>query len=652
MQKLLLASCLAALPFATQAATTAPAAQVPISAFVAEDQASNPRMSPDGKHMAVTMRVPVGKRTVPMVSFYSLPDLKLESTVRLKAFEVPADYYWVSNTRLVMEKAQELGSREAPRLTGEIMAMEFDGSKQEYLFGFDMFKFGSRNRYDDDHSYGFVSQIPEPLNSHVMLSSQPWRTERSILLDVDSRTGVRNERASLPVANMRFVTQHDGTPRFAYGEKENGDFFLMRSDPASGQWSQVDKEHVGSTLRPFAFNADSSEFMAWHSAKGGPQKIIREYTASGERRVMAEDPNGNLSVMHGSKAGMPIAAFTQVGKPRFIYFDEQDPDVQLHKSLSAQFPGDLVRFIDFSADGSKVMFAVSSDRDPGAYYLFDRKTGKADMLMAARDQIEPEQMAERRPISFKTRDGLRLHGYLTMPQHPAGSKLPLVLLPHGGPHGPYDHWNFDSDAQFLASRGYAVLQVNFRGSGGRGPAFQHMGYHQWGGKIMDDLVDGVNWAVAQGEVDAHRMCVYGASFGGYAALMLAAREPDLFKCAVGYAGVYDLAYIFKQDRSITSRRLANVFKKYIGEDTDELARFSPSTQAASIKASVLLIHGGKDDIVDKEHAFRMREALTKAGKPPEWYFVDYEGHGFYDTENATAVYQKLEAFLQKNIGAK
>lgn len=169
---------------------------------------------------------------------------------------------------------------------------------------------------------------------------------------------------------------------------------------------------------------------------------------------------------------------------------------------------------------------------------------------------------------------------------------------------------------------------------------------------MDDLVDGVKWAVSQGEVDGNRMCVFGASFGGYAALMLAAREPDLFKCAIGYAGVYDLPYIYKEDKTTTSRRTANWYKKYIGEDKAELERFSPAAQASRIKAPVLLIHGGKDYIVSKEHAFRMRDALKGAGKPPEWYYVDYEGHGFYDTENATAVYQKLEAFLQKHIGTK
>jgi dipeptidyl aminopeptidase/acylaminoacyl peptidase len=652
MRCLVLSACLAALPCAAQNSTaTSPPGLVSIASFAAQDQFYNPRMSPDGKHLAVTVRTPLGKRLVPMITFYSLPGLKLESTVRLKVFEVPADYYWVSNTRLVLEKAQEFGSREAPSLTGEVMAMEFDGTRQEYLYGYDMFTYATRNRHDDDHGYGYVSRVPEPMNNHVMVSSQLWRTERSMLIDIDTRTGTRKERASLSISGLRFVTQADGTPRFAYGSREDNSFVLMRND-GGDSWSTVDKARVGSTLRPLAFTPDNSEVLAWHSARGGPMGLVRENMSSGERRPVAADPNGNLSVMYGSKPGLPIAAITQVGRPHFIYFDDNDPDVKLHKSLSAQFPDGLVYFIDFAQDGSKLMFSVRSDRDPGVYYLYDRRANRADMLMLAMEQIEPEQMAERRPISFKARDGLPLHGYLTMPRHAPNQKVPLVLIPHGGPHGPYDGWYFDSDAQFLASRGYAVLQLNYRGSGGRGPGFEHIGYRQWGGKIMDDLIDGVKWAVAQGEVDGSRMCAFGASFGGYAALMLAAREPDLFKCTIGYAGVYDLPYIYEEDRTRTSRRGKNWVKKFIGEDQEELNRFSPARQAASIKAPVLLIHGGKDEIAPKEHAFRMRDALAAAGKAPEWMYIDYEGHGFYDTENATAVYTKLEDFLKRHIGTK
>jgi len=646
---LLLSACLAAFPCFAQ---TAPG-PIPISAFVQRDTYAHPNMSPDGKHMAITVRVPDGKRQVSVLAFYSLPDLKLESTIRLKTFEIPANYHWVSDTRLVIEKAQEFGDREQPLWTGEIMAVNFDGSKQEYLYGDEMSKWQVRsNGYPDDWGLGFVDRVPHPLNSHVMVDSKLWGVERSTLLDIDTRTGVRKERATVAFKNMSFVTQRDGTPRFAYGHKEDTSFLLMRLDQATGDWNTLDKTYTDVALYPFAFSDDNSEFMGWQYGAKGPAKLIRERVSDGQRKVVASDPDGALSLMFGTHSNFPIAAFTTLGRPRAVYIDESNAEIQLYKSLSQQFADSDVRFIDYTDDGSRLIFSVHSDRDPGSLYLYDRKENKADLLMEYRPGIDPEQMSERRPISFTARDGLKLYGYLTVPKHAPNEKLPMVLLPHGGPHGPSNGWHFDSDAQFLASRGYAVLQVNFRGSGGRGEDFEKAGYRQWGGKIMDDLIDGVKWASSQGEIDGQRVCAYGVSFGGYASLMLAAREPDMFKCAIGYSGVYDLAYIYKEDNVRTSKRSKNWHKKFIGEDMAELERFSPSKQAARIKAPVLLIHGGKDEICPKEHAYRMRDALKETGKTPEWMYIDYEGHGFYDTENRTAAYQKIEDFLKRHIGAK
>ena len=351
-----------------------------------------------------------------------------------------------------------------------------------------------------------------------------------------------------------------------------------------------------------------------------------------------------------TSASLPFGAYSAIGIPSVRYFDENSAESQLHKKLSAQFPGQHLHFIDFSDDGKLLLFSVKSDRDPGSYHLLNRAAMKADMLFSAMEAIDPARMAERRPISLKARDGLDLHGFMTMPAHAAGTRLPLVVLPHGGPHGPSDNWFFDEDAQFLASRGYAVLQLNFRGSGGRGVNFQEAGYRQWGGKIIDDLEDATRWAVAQGEVDGARVCAYGASFGAYASMMLAARDPATYKCAVGYVGVYDLTLLGKAQNDRTDTYLANTFRKYIGDDRAELDRISPVKLGAKITSPVMLVHGGKDTRAPVEHAHAMRAALTAAGRPPEWFLVADEGHGFYNTANRTAFYEKLEAFLGRHIG--
>lgn len=623
---------------------------VPIDAFVRADQYAQPRMSPDGKRLVVTARVQLGKRTIPVLNFYNLADMKLLSTVRVPLYSVPLNYLWVSDTRLVVNIGMEVGSRERPQATGEVMAVDVDGGQQRYLFGYKMDAYPSQgNRYAADYASSWTVFTPLERNNHFYLGTQMWDHDRSMLYDLDSRSGIRKLLASIPTPFADFVVQNNGVPRFAMGTDKDNWYQLWRYDDAASKWAEVNLKDGGATY-PFSFSADDRQYLAKWSNDGGPLKIIRAAVAGGAHSVLAEDPAASIdTLMYASSRSTPVAAVTSSGRPRVIYLEPDHPDVAVHQKLSAQFADSLVLLGGGSDDGSKMIMTVHSDRDPGVFYLYDRATNRADELFVTMDGIDPDQMAPRRPISFKARDGKQIDGYLTMPKTVPGHKPPLVLLPHGGPHGVADEWFFDTDAQFLASRGYAVLQVNFRGSGGRGKAFQMAGYRQWGGKILDDLVDGVQWTVAQGEVDGSRMCAYGASFGAYAALMLAAREPDLFKCAIGYAGVYEPALIVDGDNARSSSRLQATFKRYLGTDAAELARYSPVQRAASIKAGVLLIHGGKDERAPKEHAYKMKAALEKAGRAPEWYYVDYEGHGFYDTENQTEVYKRLEAFLGKYL---
>jgi len=628
---------------------------IPISAFVKEDQFSRPRMSPDGKHLAVTMRMPMGSRTVPVMTFYSLPELKVESTVAMPINQVPIDYQWVSNTRLVVQKGREMGSREQPFSYGEVLAMEYDASKQEYLFGWDMEKNSGRRgpRYAADYAFANIASVPNALNGNVFVNYYAWYGgKESTLYEVNTKTGYRKTIATVDKNNFRFTSQYDGQPRFAFGLLDDGMAATLRYDDAAKRWTQLDRSITGELFQPFAFSADDSEYLAWHSANGGPEVIVRENVKTGARRQLASHADGSLgTLMYGSARDLPIAVWTTVGIPQVRYLqDETHPDVVLHKQLSQQFPGAIVQFVDFTQDGNKLLFSVFSDRDPGSFFLFDRKSYHADILFTRMEDIRPELMSERRAFTYTARDGLPIHGYLTVPkQRPAG-KLPMILLPHGGPHGASDEWAFHTDAQFLASRGYAVLQLNYRGSGSRGPAFERAGYRQWNDKIMDDLADGVSAAIATSNIDKDRVCIFGSSFGGYAALNAPSRYPGMFKCAVGYAGVYDLKLIFDERDTREEKAIESLYKRYISSDVKELDRISPAMHAEQIKLPVLLIHGGRDTVAPEEHALRMKKALEKAGNAPEWYYESAEGHGFYGTEKQTEVYRRLEAFFAKHIG--
>lgn len=641
----LLASLLAG-PVAVHAAP-----KVPLASFVQEDQFTNPRLSPDGKHIAITVRIPDGDRFIPIVMFYSLPDLKQVGAVRMPVFEVPIDYRWVSNMRLVITKGKELGSREPPVATGEMLATNLDGSRQEYLFGYNMFKASKKGeRFGDDYAWGEIEALPKVLNDHFYLSSHIWSGSRSQLYDIDSVSASRRLMADVPARYMDFVIQNDGTPRFASGVGDDGYALQYRYSDTSKDWEKLSNSGAR-RYAPFLFLPGDKSFLAMYSANGEPDELVEEDLATGKRKVLFSDPAASAgSLQYGARRDTPFGIISTSGMPRVTYFDNASADTKLHQTLSAAFPGSVVSFINFTEDGNTLLFSVASDRDPGSFYLYQRSTGKADMLFPSMAAIEPDDMRNQTPITFKARDGVTLHGFLTMPEHVAGAKVPLVLMPHGGPHTVADRWYFDTDAQFLASRGYAVLQVNFRGSGGRGVNFEKAGYRQWGGKVQDDLIDGIKWAIAQGQVDGNKVCSYGVSFGGYSALMLAAREPGLIKCAVGYAGIYDLPLLLTSDTAKFSKAGGSTIIRYIGTDKAELEAFSPARMAEKIVAPVLLIHGGKDKVAPPEHAETMRAALIKANHPPEWLYVSGEGHGFYDTANRTRVYEQLAAFLDKHIG--
>jgi len=366
--------------------------------------------------------------------------------------------------------------------------------------------------------------------------------------------------------------------------------------------------------------------------------------------LLAHDDFGSIGLIEWtSMPYQPFAAAAATGVPKLSYVDANLAVAKLHRALALKFPG-YVHFANFSEDGSVVLFSVSSDRDPGTWYLINTHDYKVSQLFKVAPWIDPARMAERRPLRFKASDGTELEAILTVPPGVQLADLPMVLLPHGGPIGVQDDWFYDTDAQFLASRGYLVLQVNYRGSSGRGVDFQEAGYLQWGTGIQQDLIDGVKWAIAQKYADSQRICVYGASFGGYSAMMTAIRAPGLFKCAVGYAGVYDLAMMYEKGDIQQRDSGRSYLRTVIGRDHAELEANSPDKLADRITVPVLLVHGEDDRRAPIAQAKAMRDALDAAHKPYEWLVKSGEGHGFFTEADNVEFLDRLQAFIGKYIG--
>ena len=621
---------------------------IPVEDFARHASISSPRLSPDGQHIAVRMDSDDGMHALVV---FKITDMSQPvSMLRMPRYEVPADFVWVSDTRLIVEKGKEYGSIDKPFLTGEIIASDLDGKHQDYLYGYDTRQSTRAATRGTDRGFGFFDGMPEPANGHFYMSAESWGNDhQSLLYDVDAGHGARHLIGDIGVGGLSFMVGNDGQGHFAYGRDDNFNYVVYHRQ--DGRWLAMQSNQLGQSFEPLRNTPDGTRIYASYAAGGGPTSLVEEAEDGSGQKVLAQAGFGSVDGIEWTAIPrQPFATTLGTGIPTPNYLDPNAPMAKLHRALSLKFPGSYVHFVDFSDDGSELLFGVSSDRSPGTYFLINTHTYKVQKLFDVEPWINPSQMAERRPVTFKASDGTELEAILTLPKGAPEANLPMVLLPHGGPIGIQDDWFYDSDAQFLASRGYLVLQVNYRGSSGRGEDFREAAYLKWGTRVQQDLIDGVKWAIDQQYADPKRICVYGGSFGGYSAMMTTIRAPGLFKCAIGYAGVYDLAMMYKKGDVRESKSGRSYLRTVIGKDDADLDANSPDKLADKIGVPVLLIHGEDDQRAPFAQAQAMRAALDAAHKPYEWMSKPEEGHGFYDEKNNVERLQRMQAFLEKYIG--
>jgi len=618
--------------------------QTPVEAFARFSKLSNPALSPDGKYLAASLDLDHGASAL---AVYRLADMTQTALLKFPRYELATQVAWVSKTRLVIAKGRKGGSLEKPWPNGEIIASNFDGTGQKYIYGYEQ----RATKSTLDRGFGYIEAVPEIPNGHFYLRQLSLETRRSMLYDVDSDKVSFHLVADIGRPDMNFVIDHAGVPRFAVGTDVDDNPLLYRS-AGNNVWQPM-ATSAKALWQPFAFSPDDRKVYAWRTRDNGPRELVSSDLQGDNLEVLVHDDFASVSDLQWTHApSAPFAAQAGRGPSKFTYFDTSSPDAQLHQALTNVLPGKHVKFINQSQDGQVVLLFIDSDRDPGAWYLFNRANNKLERLLTPREGIDPALMGERRSLRFTASDGLQLEAILTLPAGVSDPRqLPMVLLPHGGPHDIHDDWEFDTDAQFLASRGYLVLQVNYRGSGGRGFAFKEAGYLKWGTRIQDDLLDGVRWTIDQGMSDPKRICVYGGSFGGYSAMMTAARAPDMFQCAVGLAGIYDLDMMYSKGDIKTTESGRHYLQRVIGRDQAALDANSPVKLASKIKIPVLLAHGEDDQRAPLAQAKAMRAALTAAGNVPQWLSVPREGHGFYNEDNSIAWFKTLQTFLDAHIGA-
>ncbi|GGA10027.1 alpha/beta hydrolase family protein [Dyella caseinilytica] len=630
---------------------------VPIADFIRQPDFSKVTISPDGHYLATLVPQPDN----PYGNLICIVDVgtgKILHVLRSGRSMLVSDYLWASDSRIIATVAIQYGGLDTPTPTGELFAINADGSDAIDLFGYraGSMQTGSmipvlqrRDAYAEPLGVDPVAENKILIATNDFTLSREGSYTSAEVLDV--RNGRTVSQGASPVRNAKLIADHAGLVRVAYADNDYaGDVVWLRAS-ANDAWTVLnDPAKTGIEFVPIGFNRDNSKLYVRVAHGDRPDAIELLDIASNTFRRLYQGAFANPGTLLPTADGLDYyAVITQDGQQKLFYLDDDSLEARLSKALAANFPGQLAYFSSFTRDGKHAVVTVVSDRNPGDYYLFDLGTHNARHLFSAMPWIDPKQMRPMQPIAFTTRDDLLLHGFLTLPAgHPP---FPMIVLPHGGPHGIADEWRFDPEVQLFANRGYAVLQINYRGSGGYGSNFISRGFRQWGLSMQDDLTDATKWAIQQGYADAKRICIYGASYGGYAALEGAVREPDLYRCAIGYDGVYDLrVQLSRSDTEQTDRGDAYL-KLALGSDPDDLLRRSPLSGVSRIKADILLIHGGEDPRAPFKNFQELVKALQQSGKHVETLVEPAEGHGFFLPQHKEEAYEKIVEFIDRHIGS-
>jgi dipeptidyl aminopeptidase/acylaminoacyl peptidase len=630
----------------------AAAQPIPLDDFIKHPQFLDVKVSPTGEYLAATTLVDGSTGALVILR---RSDLKMTGNFKLRGRAAVRDFYWVNDERVLLTVSESIGTLANPQATGEIYATNWDGTDQELLIG------GRADLRDPMRSRkarlegAFLVDTLIDDDKHVLVSVFPLGNDEGsypTLERMNVNTGARSVLARSPVLNAAYVTDSAGQVRFVSGYTIDNRLKTYYRADNDGKWRLFnDEAESGLAMYAVGFTPDNRKAYIQSEEKSGPDAVYLWDPESSERTLVARDDDVDpLGLWYAHDEATPYAVAFMDGLPKLTLIDESVPEAMLMQSLQQSFPGQWVSIRSFTKDGSELVFRVSSDRNPGDYYYLDRMR-KATYMLSAQQWIKPEQMAEMKPIQFTARDGVVIHGYLTLPPGSEGKKLPLIVNPHGGPIGPYDDWTFNFEVQLLASRGYAVLQPNFRGSGNYGRAFERMGYRQWGGTMQDDKTDATHWAIEQGIADPERICIYGGSYGGYAAGMGIAKEPDLYRCAVGYVGVYDMQMMYTRGDIKDRDSGTNFLEEALGGGRENLQSRSPNRLVEKIKAPILLVAGGEDVRAPEEHSKVFYDALKRAGRVAEFYVDEDEGHGFYKVDSRRAFYSRVLAWFDRHIGA-
>ncbi|GAB1579508.1 alpha/beta hydrolase family protein [Bordetella petrii] len=495
---------------------------------------------------------------------------------------------------------------------------------------------------------GIEDDLPDDPD-HVLISHNQRDSQVFDVYRVNVRTGAAVLVAQNPGNVVGWQTDHAGKVRAAL-TSDGLDTTLLYRDDEGAPFRPLITTDYRTTVSPAFFTFDDRKFYAL-SNRGRDTLalvIIDPAAPDAEELVYASGQVDLDAAGYSRKRRVLTLAAYQTDKPRRHYFDAQTE--ALYRQFEALLPGYDVALQGWNRDEDTFIVAAYNDRTPGARYLFQSVTGALHKLADINPAIPEADMAPVRPIQYTSRDGLAIHGYLTLPAGREPRGLPCIVNPHGGPWA-RDGWGYNPEIQFLANRGFCVLQMNFRGSTGYGRRFWEAGFGQWGLAMQDDITDGVRWLIDQGIADPARIGIYGGSYGGYATLAGIAFTPDLYAAAVDYVGVSNL-FTFMNTIPPYWKPLLAKMHDMVGHperDRERLAATSPALHVDRIRTPLLIAQGAQDPRVNKAESDQVVQALRERGVEVEYLVKDNEGHGFHNDENKFEFYAAMETFFVEHL---
>lgn len=606
--------------------------QIPLEDFFRNSERTGYQLSPDGSY--ISYMAPYKDR---LNVFVRRVDETDEHAIRItnETERSVAGYMWADNQRLLYMK--DTAGDENYQLYG----VHRDGSDDRAYTAFD----GVRTSLIDDleEQPGVVMIGMNKRNPEVF---DPYR--------LNIETGELTLLAENPGNIQGWMTDHDGRLRVATAIVDGVNTQILYRDTEDEPFKPVLTTNFRDVVSFMEFTPDNKEVYAATNLHRDKTILVRMNPATCEElEVLYENERYDIASISYSRKRKKLLSVYCTGhkEPVRHYFDAEEE--QLRQRIKAHFPNQRYGIADTDKAEANYLIYVGGDRTRGSYWHYNALTDEAKKIADLAPWIKSDEMNAMHPVCYTTRDGLQIEAYLTLPDGltpDTAKQLPIVVNPHGGPWA-RDCWGYSSEVQFLSNRGYAVFQMNFRGSTGYGRHFLEASYKQWGLKMQDDITDGVKWLIEKGIANPNRIAIYGGSYGGYATLAGLTFTPDLYACGIDYVGVSNL-FTFMQTIPPYWRPMLEMMYEQVGHpehDADQLAATSPALHADKIKVPLFVAQGANDPRVNKAESDQMVEALRQRGVVVEYMVKDNEGHGFHNQENRFDFYRAMERFLKAHL---